>query len=285
MFPSSFNFNNKRGLLFCTLIFYIQCQFVISIQKTNYLYHYTSCHQGVNTRIDEIKGHSYNAPIGKVFGDKILNIPKTSLSGDYQVIKWNITLNDYTICLSGKYGTLLSSNNNNWHLSFTSSDFGYGNRSKHPEYFGDHWQIVCATNHPDECNHINTHKDVCINKGGEAINGLKLHSNTSLWEFHDLLIYDRHLSHDEILDVSHDLWTYHRFDQCKIIDTNESDNNRRLMQTMTEKQEYIFNQTSNKVFLNSYGGISILSGGISIVILVIIRLFIFNCFSKKVILN
>lgn len=242
-------------------------------------------------------GHSTDptrpAPIGRVYGDDLLMIPREGINGDYQHVRFNISLPEYTICMSGKSGTILTSNDGDWHLGFNSADFGHGQRHSQSLYIGDHWQHVCATNHPTECHHIDTHIDVCEVNGGHPIEGLKLHSTNAIWSLQNLIIYDRHLTSSEILKISDFLWGQSRFESCEMPEGEHR--GRRLSNgspmkpliTLAEIEEeereiifqrnsYIFNATSEETFFTSASGITITIGSLMMVGLVFVRLAIFE---------
>lgn len=245
------------------------------------LFHYHSCGQGPHGPITRLVGESSDrsrpVPTGRVYGDPVLVVPTDAIYGKHQHVRFNLTLENYTVCMAGRHAPMLSSNNGKWHLSFSSSDFGHGPRTSGINYHGDLTEYVCASNHPHDCSHHQGHSDVCSVAGGDEINMLKLHSELNIWTLQDLIIYDRHLSEDEMIQAMEFLWERTRLAPCKIID--EAHAGRRLhtgehveplvtpvderKEKLMHRQAYIFNQTSNETFFTSVSGLTItICGGL-----------------------
>lgn len=263
-------------------------QIATSIAYPVPLFHYHSCGQGPHGLVTRIVGDSSDpsrpAPTGRLIGDPVKVVPSNAIYGKYQHVKFNMTMPDYTICMAGKHAPKLSSNNGDWHLSFTTSDFGNGRRTQDVNYHGDLHEYVCASNHPVDCMHHQSHTDVCSVPGGDKIDQLKLHSDSSIWTLQDLVIYDRHLSEDEMFDVMEYLWKRTHLEPCK---PDPKHGGRRLQNgepvkrisrifdekkdAKMKKQAYIFDQLSDETFFRSYAGLTISVGSGLIIFLGLFR--------------
>lgn len=260
---------------------------VASISYPPPLFHYHSCLQGPHGKVSRIFGESSDrsrpVPTGRVFGDPVLVVPSNAIYGKHQHVRFNMTLSNYTVCMAGKHAPKLSSNGNEWHLSFTTSDFGNGHRTSGVTYHGDLTEYVCASNHPSDCHHHQSHADVCSVAGGDSINMLKLHSDLDIWTLQDLMIYDRHLSDEEMTQTMEHMWERTHLYPCE---PDEAHAGRRLhtgehvepLFTPVDdhkeaiRQAYIFNQTSSETFMTSISGLTIVVGGTLIVFMCTFRL-------------
>ena len=246
-------------------------------------------------RIDKLVGESPRpntvVPPGIVFGGPISVIPRESISGQHQHVKFNITLTNYTICMAGQHALKLSSGGGAWFISFSDSDFGFGSRISKTFHHGDSVEYVCASNHPSECHHQQGHADICSFPGGMGVDQLKLHSDLGLWTLQDLIIFDQHLNNTEIAQVMDFMWSRTKLKPCSV--PKGVHGGRRLstglhsepMVTLAEIEQedtmrllhrngYIFNQTSHQTFATSAAGITIIVACSTIFTLVSLRVLI-----------
>lgn len=185
------------------------------IDTSGYVLRFNPCI--AQTSLGQVDGQAGGQVDGQVDGQVGGLIGGRDVSWDHsrQVVgrfgMFNFSSDVYTICMSAKKDTYVSSHNGRWHLGVNGSNIGNGNLGVH--HTTDDWNYICVSNNDDTCVNSMNELPICDHLGGSNVDGLYLSSD---WTINEFIVYDRVLDQHDIDKIMSFMWSTSQYKHCKI---------------------------------------------------------------------